>query len=247
MKKSHKVIALILVVLIIDQISKVLVKTSMYYGEEHEIFGLGWALIHFVENEGMAFGIKLGGDYGKLALSLFRIVAVGFLTYYIKLLFKAKASTALLCCFALILAGALGNIIDSAVYGLIFSSSAHGVANVVPIGEGYAGFLYGKVVDMLYFPMVDGRFPEWFPFWGGDTFLFFRPVFNVADMSITVGVFSLLLFHRSFFSGEMEENLKEEMEKEENSETKVADVPSNENGLEDKVVDAEDTQKDLEK
>ena len=164
-----------------------------------------WGRIHFVENEGMAFGIELPGNYGKLILSLFRIAAVGFLFYYLKLLIRAKASFGLVACFGLILAGALGNILDSAFYGAIFSKSPfHSleVATLFPPEGGYADFLHGKVVDMFYFPMFSGTFPEWLPVWGGEGFLFFRPVFNVADASITVGVISLLLFHRDFFSGE---------------------------------------------
>lgn len=164
-----------------------------------------WGRIHFVENEGMAFGIELPGNYGKLILSLFRIAAVGFLFYYLKLLIRAKASFGLLACFGLILAGALGNILDSAFYGAIFSKSPfHSleVARLFPPEGGYADFLHGRVVDMFYFPMFSGTFPEWLPVWGGEDFLFFRPVFNVADASITVGVISLLLFHRDFFSGD---------------------------------------------
>jgi len=184
----------------------------MSYGEEIKILGLNWALIHFVENNGMAFGISLGGDSGKLALSLFRILAVFFLGYYIRVLIRSGASLGLLCCFALILAGALGNILDSAFYGLIFSETpfhSGGVATLFPKGgEGYAGFLYGKVVDMFYFPILKGTFPDWLPFWGGERYLFFRPVFNIADTSITTGVISLLVFYRSFFSG----NPKKEVE-----------------------------------
>ena len=206
MKNSIKVIGLILVVLLIDQSLKIWVKTHIPYGEAIHLFGWEKAQLHFVENNGMAFGISLGKDYGKLALSLFRIIAVGFLMYYIRLLLNAKAKLGLLISFGLILAGALGNIIDSAFYGLIFSESYHGnLAELFPAEGGYSSFLYGKVVDMLYFPMVSGHFPDWLPKWGGDEFVFFRPVFNIADMSITIGVLNILLFQRSFFNAAEEE------------------------------------------
>jgi len=174
----------------------------MEYGDEFNIFGLDWARIHFVENNGMAFGISLGGKTGKLLLSLFRFIAVCFLGYYIRQLIREKANFMITASFALILAGALGNIIDSAVYGLIFSESNYhgGFAEIFPEDGGYSSFLHGKVVDMLYFPMYDGYFPEWFPFWGGQSLQFFRPVFNVADMSITIGVFTIILFLFGFFN-----------------------------------------------
>ncbi len=213
LNKSLKVAAIIIAVLIVDQALKIWIKTNLEYGEEIKILGLNWALIHFVENEGMAFGITLGGNYGKLALSLFRIAAVGFLFYYLNLLIKHKASFGLVACFGLILAGALGNILDSAFYGMIFSETPYhsgGVATMFPPGGGYASFLHGKVVDMFYFPMFEGIFPEWLPVWGGEHFLFFRPVFNVADASITVGVLSLLIFHRGFFSGQSDQVFSEE-------------------------------------
>ncbi len=179
----------------------------MSYGDEISLLGFDWALLHFVENNGMAFGLSIGGEYGKLALSLFRILAVLFLFYFIRQLIRARVGMGLLASFALILAGALGNIIDSAFYGLIFSASptyhGGGVATLFPPEGGYAGFLHGKVVDMLYFPMAEGFFPDWFPFWGGEPFLFFRPVFNLADTAITIGVLSILLFHRSFFGRDM--------------------------------------------
>ena len=201
LSKGQKLGILVFIILVLDQASKIWVKTNMEYGDQISILGLSWGFIHFVENNGMAFGISLGGNLGKLALSLFRIGAVAFLIYYIRKMIETQANRGVLICFSLILAGAIGNIIDSVFYGMLFSESSYhgGVAEMFPEGGGYAGLLYGKVVDMLYFPMVDTYLPEWFPFWGGERFQFFKPVFNIADSSISVGIISLLVFQRQFF------------------------------------------------
>lgn len=173
---------------------------SMGIAGEIHVMGWDWFRIHFTENKGMAFGMSFGGDYGKIALSLFRIIAIGFIGYYIRKLIQKKASFGLLACIAMIFAGALGNILDSAFYGLIFSESNYNtVATVVPFGDGYAPFLYGKVVDMFYFPMYEGTFPSWFPFWGGQDFTFFSGIFNIADAAISLGVFFIILYHKRFF------------------------------------------------
>ncbi|MEL6925761.1 MAG: lipoprotein signal peptidase [Bacteroidota bacterium] len=200
LSRSAKVTLLVLLVLVLDQALKFWVKTNMTLGQEIPILGLSWAKIHFVENNGMAFGLELPEPWGKLALSLFRIAAVSVLIYWIRSLIKAKASFGFVCSIALILAGAIGNILDSAFYGLIFSNSYYEkVAEFLPEGGGYASFLFGRVVDMFYFPMVEGQFPEWFPIWSGQDFKFFRPVFNLADTAITTGVLSILIFHRDSF------------------------------------------------
>ena len=218
-------ILLILFILVLDQGLKIWIKTHLEYGEEFNLLGLNWARIHFVENEGMAFGLTLGGSYGKLILSLFRIVVVSFLAYYLYELIKEKLPYGMLASIGLIMAGALGNILDSAFYGLIFSESPYhgGIAEMFPEAGGYAGFLYGKVVDMFYFPLFTGAFPEWLPFWGGDTFLFFRPVFNVADAAITVGVASVILFYRQMFQHEEEPQPQEELVASVNSSSGLGD------------------------
>ncbi|TXF88357.1 lipoprotein signal peptidase [Neolewinella aurantiaca] len=185
------------VVLLLDQALKIWVKTHLAYGEEIQLFGCDGALIHFVENNGMAFGITLGPDYGKLLLTLFRIAAVGLLFVYLIRLIREKAERKLLLGFSLILAGALGNIIDSVFYGYIFSESSFhgGVARLFPEEGGYAPLLYGRVVDMFYFPLFYGTYPEWMPLLGGRAYLFFRPVFNLADVAISAGVVVLLYFY----------------------------------------------------
>jgi len=197
LKKS---ILIIFLVLIADQVLKIWIKTSMTLGQEINVAG-NWFILHFTENEGMAFGLTFGGAAGKLILSIFRIIAVIFIGYYIYRLRKRSPHPGLIISFSLIMAGALGNIIDSAFYGIIFSqSSYHTVATMFPPEGGYNSFLHGKVVDMLYFPVIETIMPEWVPFWGGEQFIFFRPVFNIADSSITTGVFLLLIFQKKFFT-----------------------------------------------
>jgi len=166
----------------------------MYLGQEYQI--LDWFYIHFTENNGMAFGMEFGGDWGKLALSLFRIVFVVFIVSFLMKLVRKNADKILITSLSLILAGAIGNILDGAFYGLLFSESYHQLASFLPEGGGYAPLFFGRVVDMFYFPMFKGYLPEWIPFWGGDYFVFFRPVFNIADAAISIGVGIMLLFQK---------------------------------------------------
>ncbi len=159
-----------------------------------------WFYISFIENNGMAFGMQFGGEYGKLALSLFRIIVVGIMTYYFFRELKAKKlHTGLEISFSLILAGAIGNIIDCMFYGLIFSDSYVQTASLFPTGGGYGTFLHGLVVDMFYFPLIESTFPDWLPIWGGEHFIFFSPVFNLADASISIGVGLFIIFQKHFF------------------------------------------------
>lgn len=189
----------VLLVLFIDQTSKIIVKTQMTIGQNIPVLG-NWFNIYFIENDGMAFGMQFSGEYGKLILSVFRIIAVIFIGWYIHRLVQQKAHRGLIMSVSLIMAGALGNIIDSAFYGMFFSESYFSQsAEFLPEGGGYATFLHGRVVDLLYFPLIRGNFPDWFPFWGGQEFIFFRPVFNFADSAITIGVFILLIFQKKFF------------------------------------------------
>ncbi|MBL4652084.1 MAG: lipoprotein signal peptidase [Flavobacteriales bacterium] len=209
---------IVFIVLLLDQTLKIWVKTNMYIGEEFNVIG-DWFIIHFVENPGMAFGLELGGAYGKIGLSLFRVFAVIGLCYYMWTLVREKAPKGVIISFALITAGALGNIIDSAFYGILFNKGTiysaeigswmryHGISEMN--FEGYANPFWGCVVDMLYFPVIEGNFPDWVPFWGGDFFLFFRPVFNIADAAISVGVGMLILFYRNFYTEEKNKNTED--------------------------------------
>lgn len=200
MKRSYLAVGIVIFVLLIDQILKFWIKTTYPLGGGFDILGLDWAKIHFVENEGMAFGMELGGNYGKLILSIFRIVAVLFIGYYLYTLIKTKTSWGLIASIALVLAGAMGNIIDSVFYGVIFSESSFAqIAQYMPADGGYTTILHGHVVDMFYFPMAQGSYPDWMPLIGGKFYLFFRPVFNVADAAISVGIISILIFQRSIF------------------------------------------------
>ncbi|WP_287101708.1 MULTISPECIES: lipoprotein signal peptidase [unclassified Hydrotalea] len=200
--KAKQVIILIAAIILADQALKFYIKLHYYAGEEHNVIG-SWFRLHFVENEGMAWGWKFGGGFGKIILTLFRLVAVVWGTFLLRDFIKKQYHTGFIICAALIYAGALGNLIDSMFYGLIFDNSdvfSQNVSKLVPFGSGYAHFLHGRVVDMLYFPLVDTYYPKWFPVWGGERFEFFEPVFNIADASISVGVIILLLFQNKFFN-----------------------------------------------
>jgi len=193
----RKAFIIIFLVLLADQALKIWVKTHMYLGQDYHI--TNWFYIHFTENPGMAFGLEFGGVWGKIALSLFRLVAIGALIFWLRTLIKSSAFGVAITSVSLILAGAIGNMIDSLFYGIAFSDSLGRVATVFPAEGGYAPLLQGKVVDMFYFPLYTGTLPDWIPFWGGDYFIFFRPIFNLADSAITAGVLLLLIFQKKVF------------------------------------------------
>ncbi len=201
--KSIKGVTVFLIIFLVvgaDQLLKIYIKTHYHSGESHDIIG-NWFKFYFIENEGMAYGMKFGGDFGKIILTLFRFAAVIFGIFYLRKIIAARQHPGFIICAALIFAGALGNLIDSLFYGIIFQESNVAMLNVAKMvpGHGYAGFLHGKVVDMLYFPIIRGHFPSWVPVWHGDDFEFFRPIFNLADASISIGVTAILLFQKRFF------------------------------------------------
>lgn len=188
---------IIFLVLLADQALKIWVKTNMFLGQEFII--ADWFIIHFTENPGMAFGFEFGGEYGKPILTIFRILVVGGILYWLRNLIKEGVKPVGIVAVSLIFAGAVGNIIDSLFYGMVFNTSYGQIAEFLPAEGGYASFLHGRVVDMFYFPLYKGYLPEWLPFWGGDYFIFFRPIFNIADAAISVGVVLLLLFQKAVF------------------------------------------------
>jgi signal peptidase II len=198
-----KAISLIILVLLIDQLVKMEIKTTMTIGESITVFG-NWFFIKFIENPGMAFGLDIPGKQGKPILTIFRIIAVIAIGWYLRELVRKQAKTGLVLCVALIFAGAMGNIIDSVFYGILFNESTYfTVAQIFPKNGGYGPVLHGRVVDMLYFPIIQGTYPKWFPVWHGQEFIFFRPIFNIADSSISIGIVSILLFQKRFFHHEL--------------------------------------------
>ena len=197
MSARNKSLLLIFSILLIDQVLKIIIKTNMVIGEEIPLLG-NWFRIHFLENNGMAFGMEWGGKAGKVALSVFRMMAIIGIAWYLDSIIRKKASLGLILSVSAIIAGASGNLIDSVFYGMIFSESWHTTAVLFPEGGGYSSFLHGRVVDMFYFPLIDTHWPDWSPIKPGQSFIFFRPVFNIADASITMGVVSILFFQKRF-------------------------------------------------
>ena len=206
--KARQVTFIILLIIIADQALKLWIKTNYHLNESHQVIGSGFQL-YFVENPGMAYGWKFGGEWGKMALTIFRMGAVIFGTWYLRNIIREKQHKGFIFCAALVYAGALGNLIDSSFYGLIFDKGMtvdpaindyvgyNGLAKFS--SNGYASFLHGNVVDMLHLPVIDTTLPTWVPFFGGDNFVFFSPIFNIADASITTGVISILVFQKRFF------------------------------------------------
>jgi signal peptidase II len=212
--KSRHLIIIIALVVIADQALKIYIKTNFQL-QDFKLISGRWFQLYFVENPGMAYGWKFGGDWGKMTLTIFRLGAVVFGTWYLGSIIKRGYGKGFIICAALIYAGALGNLIDSCFYGMIFDKGMlfdaqlnnyvdyDGIATFSK--NGYSSFLHGNVVDMLYFPVIRGHFPSWLPVWGGDYFVFFSPIFNIADASITTGVLTILVFQRRFFGHKIEE------------------------------------------
>lgn len=208
LKKAY---ILVFLVLLVDQVSKIYIKTHFFIGESINVLGLDWFRIHFIENEGMAWGAVIPGEYGKLFLTLFRIAAVGGIGWWLWDSVRKNQSNYLITAIALILAGAVGNIIDSVFYGVIFNDSYGQVATMFS-DDPYGSWFHGEVVDMLYFPIWKGNLPEWLPVWGGKPFSFFNAIFNIADTAISTGVGILIVFNKKAFgSAKNEEVLAEEI------------------------------------
>jgi signal peptidase II len=198
MSSGKKSVLLITAILIADQALKIWVKTHMEIGQNIPLLG-NWGMFHFIENNGMAFGMEMGGNFGKIALSIFRIIAIFAIGWFLASLVRKKANLGLIIAVSAVMAGAIGNIIDSAFYGLIFSDSYNHVAVMFPPDGGYSSFLHGRVVDMFYFPIINTHWPDWVPVMHGRSFVFFSPVFNIADSAISCGVVSIILFQKSMF------------------------------------------------
>ncbi|HKL31868.1 MAG TPA: lipoprotein signal peptidase [Tangfeifania sp.] len=225
--RQVNLLGIVFLILLADQILKIWVKTNFALGDEIVIFK-DWFILHFVENNGMAFGFEFAGEYGKMFLSIFRIIAVIAIGWYLfKLAKNRELPFGFLASIALIFAGAIGNIIDSLFYGMIFNHSYGQIADIFPEGGGYETFLHGRVVDMFYFPIIQGQYPDWFPIRGGSDFIFFRPVFNIADSSITVGIFSILLFYRRQFNN-IDDSDKEQSDEEMKTESESAEKTNDE-------------------
>jgi len=202
--KLRFAVLIIIAVILADQALKIWIKTTYPFGHVMDLGGLHWAKLYFIENEGMAWGWKFGGEWGKMLLTIFRLVAVIFGTWYLAKIVKERYTKGFIICASLIYAGALGNLIDSIFYGLIFTETDYNTVATMFPEKGYAGLLHGKVVDMLYFPMIRSTYPNWIPFIGGSEFEFFSPIFNIADASISVGVITLLIFQKRFLRHETE-------------------------------------------
>lgn len=198
MSLGKKSVLFIILILILDQILKIWVKTHMEIGQEIHLLG-DRGMIHFIENNGMAFGMEMGGKPGKLILSIFRVIAIIGIGWFLNSLIIKKTNLGLILAVSAIMAGAIGNIIDSAFYGMIFNESFNQVATLFPAEGGYSSFLHGRVVDMFYFPVISTHWPDWSPINAGESFVFFRPVFNIADSAITCGVISIILFQKRMF------------------------------------------------